>query len=103
MKKILPLIGLLLFAANAAAADFAWPAKGKKAAIVLTYDDALRSQLDFAVPQLDAANLRGTFFLDADISPDDMLRWRKVAARGHELGNHALFHPCPRAMLPDRK
>ena len=22
---------------------------------------------------------------------------------GHELGNHSIFHPCPRAMLPDRK
>ncbi len=32
-----------------------------------------------------------------------MLRWRKVQRAGHELGNHSLFHPCPRAMLPDRK
>ena len=32
-----------------------------------------------------------------------MLRWRKVQLTGHELGNHSLFHPCPRAMLPDRK
>lgn len=88
---------------NANAAELAWPAKGKKAAIVLTYDDALRSQLDFAIPQLDAANLHGTFFLDGDLSPEDMLLWRKAAARGHELGNHSMFHPCPRAMLPDRK
>jgi peptidoglycan/xylan/chitin deacetylase (PgdA/CDA1 family) len=80
-----------------------WPAKGKKAAIVLTYDDALRSQLDVAIPQLDAANLRGTFFLDGDLTTDDMIRWRAAARHGHELGNHSLFHPCPRAMLPDRK
>jgi peptidoglycan-N-acetylglucosamine deacetylase len=94
---------LITCSSIAGAADFAWPAKGKKAAIVLTYDDALRSQLEFAIPQLEAANLRGTFFLDGDISPDDMLRWRKAAARGHELGNHSMFHPCPRAMLPDRR
>ena len=103
MIRLLLALAILLNCATGAAADFSWPAKGKKAAIVLTYDDALRSQLDFAVPQLEAANLRGTFFLDGDISPDDMLRWRKVAASGHELGNHSMFHPCPRAMLPDRR
>jgi peptidoglycan/xylan/chitin deacetylase (PgdA/CDA1 family) len=79
-----------------------WP-KGKIAAIVLTYDDALHSQLDVAVPQLAKARFRGTFFLDGDITPDDMLRWRAVARAGHELGNHSINHPCPRAMLPDRE
>ena len=52
----------LLGCATAAAGDFNWPANGKKSArkcaIVLTYDDALRSQLDIAIPQLDAAQLR---------------------------------------------
>jgi peptidoglycan/xylan/chitin deacetylase (PgdA/CDA1 family) len=28
--------------------------------------------------------------------------WRAAAARGHELGNHTLFHQCS-AALPDRK
>jgi peptidoglycan/xylan/chitin deacetylase (PgdA/CDA1 family) len=84
-------------------AQIAWPAKGKKAALVLTYDDALRSQLDNAIPQLEAAGFKGTFFLDGDITPAEMLRWRKVQKSGHELGNHSLFHPCPRALLPDRR
>ena len=78
-------------------------AQGQIAAIALTYDDALRSQLDIAIPQLDAAGFKGTFFLDGDITPADMLRWREAQRAGHELGNHSLFHPCPRAMLPDRK
>ena len=107
MPRYSLLIAALLRFVTPAAADFAWPAKGpvkdKKCAIVLTYDDALRSQLDIAIPQLDAANLRGTFFLDGDITPADMRRWRQVQARGHELGNHSVFHPCPRSMLPDRK
>jgi peptidoglycan/xylan/chitin deacetylase (PgdA/CDA1 family) len=85
-----------------ASAQIAWP-EGKTAALVLTYDDALRSQLDIALPQLDAAGLKGTFFLDGDLTPADMLRWRKAQRGGHELGNHSVFHPCPRAMLPDRK
>jgi peptidoglycan-N-acetylglucosamine deacetylase len=107
MNKVL--LTALLMAASLAttAAEIAWPAgtdrQVRKAAIVLTYDDALRSQLDVAIPQLDAAKFKGTFFLDGDISSDAMLRWRKAAARGHELGNHSLFHPCPQAMLPDRK
>ena len=96
------LVLLLALLGAPAQAQMAWP-KGKVAAIVLTYDDALRSQLDFAIPQLDAAGFKGTFFLDVDITPADMLRWRKVQRNGHELGNHSLFHPCPRAMLPDRK
>lgn len=103
MTRSIALLWLLASCTPAGAADFVWPAKGKKAAVVLTYDDALSSQLEFAIPQLEAANLRGTFFLDGDISPDQMLLWRKVASRGHELGNHTIFHPCPRAMLPDRK
>jgi peptidoglycan-N-acetylglucosamine deacetylase len=76
----------------------AWP-QGKTAAIALTYDDALSSQLDIAIPQLDAAKFKGTFFLGANMTPDGMVRWRSAAGNGHELGNHTAFHPCPRAML----
>jgi peptidoglycan-N-acetylglucosamine deacetylase len=83
-------------------AGFEWP-NGKRAAIVLTYDDALRSQLQVAVPQLDRARLKGTFFLDGDIAPEDMVAWRGVAVDGHELGNHSVFHPCPRAYFKDRE
>jgi len=73
---------------------FPWP-DGRGAAIALTYDDAKSSQLDVAIPQLDAAGLKGTFFLTADnMSQQDVSRWRAVAAEGHELGNHSLFHPC---------
>jgi peptidoglycan/xylan/chitin deacetylase (PgdA/CDA1 family) len=98
---------LALYGMTIHAAGFVWPpgADGnpRSAAIVLTYDDALKSQLDIAIPQLDAAKLPGTFFLDGDLSTEDMRRWRDVASRGHELGNHSMFHPCPRAMLPDRR
>lgn len=93
---------LLVAVFSRAHAQFEWP-KGKTAAVVLTYDDALHSQLDVAIPQLNAAGFKATFFLDGDISPADMLRWRKAQRAGHELGNHTLFHPCPRAMLPDRR
>jgi len=93
---------LSIVAFSQAQAQIRWP-DGKTAAVVLTYDDALRSQLDIVLPQLDAARIKGTFFLDVDMTPEDMRRWRAAAANGHELGNHSLFHPCPRAMLPDRR
>jgi len=70
-----------------------WPG-GKQAAIVLTYDDALRSHLDVAIPQLDAAGFKGTFFLTGRFPQDEVERWRKAAASGHELANHSVIHPC---------
>ena len=82
-------------------AQIAWP-QGRTAAVVLTYDDALKSQLDIAIPQLDDAGFKGTFFLDGDIAPADMRRWRTVQRAGHEFGNHSVFYPCPRNMLADR-
>ncbi|HEY4111965.1 polysaccharide deacetylase family protein [Puia sp.] len=70
-----------------------WP-HHKKAAIVLTYDDALRSQLDTAVPQLRRAGLKATFFLTADIDSATIPRWRALAKEGYELANHTVYHPC---------
>ena len=96
------LIAILCLACLPAHAQFKWP-QGKSAAIVLSYDDALASQLDIAIPQLDAVRLKGTFFLDGDVTAAEKLRWRKAQQAGHELGNHSYFHPCPRALLPDRK
>jgi len=95
------LLVLLLTAALPAAAQTTWP-NGRIAAIALTYDDALGSQLDVAIPQLDAAKLKGTFFLSGRLTPPALSRWLRAQRRGHELGNHSVNHPCPRAMLPDR-
>lgn len=69
-----------------------WP-NGARAAVVLTYDDAASSQLDHAIPALDAAGLKGSFFL-SNVREQDVERWRAAAAAGHELGNHTLDHPC---------
>ena len=91
-------LGLTTLAVAGTAArqpSMTWP-DGKQAAIVLTYDDALRSHLDVALPQLDAAAFKGTFFLSGTLPQDDVERWRKAAAAGHELGNHSVFHPCAR-------
>lgn len=81
-----------------AQAQTRWP-NGAKAAVVLTYDDALESQLVHAVPALDAAGLKGTFFL-ANVKEADVDRWRQLATQGHELANHTIFHPCTHDVYP---
>jgi len=99
--RLLLTITLLASAGTPAWAQMIWPA-GRTSAIVLSYDDALASQLDIAIPQLDAARLKATFFLDGDVTEAEKLRWRKAQRAGHELGNHSYFHPCPQALMPDR-
>jgi peptidoglycan/xylan/chitin deacetylase (PgdA/CDA1 family) len=95
--KMLAAFLALAFGMSAASAT-EWP-NGAKAAIVLTYDDGLTSQLDHAVPVLDAAGLKGTFFL-SNVKQADVPRWRAAAASGHELGNHSIFHACAAATFP---
>lgn len=92
MKKLISIF-LLLSGFTVQAQQIKWP-HHKKAAIVLTYDDALRSQLNIAVPQLEAAHLPATFFLTADINYATIPQWRALAAKGFELGNHTILHPC---------
>lgn len=94
MKKILLLVAVLLSITGYAQFNPAW--RGKKAAVVLTYDDALNVHLDNAIPLLDSLQLKGTFYLTAFApgSKNRIADWRKAAANGHELGNHTLFHPC---------
>lgn len=73
--------------------------KGQKLAIALTYDDALPSQLDVAIPQLDALGMKGTFFLIGREIKGNLKRWQAAVAEGHEIGNHTVLHACPRAMF----
>ncbi|MBC2608146.1 polysaccharide deacetylase family protein [Pelagicoccus albus] len=103
--RITPLALCFTFAATLAHADesaFHWP-HGAGAAVCLTYDDSLASQIDVAYPQLEAAGLKGTFFLQGnggtmESRVDD---WRQIAEAGHELASHSLMHPC-RKGLPGR-
>jgi peptidoglycan/xylan/chitin deacetylase (PgdA/CDA1 family) len=69
---------------------------GARCALSLTYDDGLASHFEDVAPTLEACGLRGTFNITI-ARPSVMghaAEWRGVAARGHELGNHTLFHPC---------
>lgn len=104
-RCLLPVIvvasGALVCTANATTA-LSWP-NGAKAAVSLAYDDALPSQLDTAIPQLNAAGLKGSFYLplSAETVQSRLADWRAASTQGHELGNHTLFHQCAKS-LPGR-
>ncbi len=90
--KVFCVIALVICSLFASAQ--AW--NGKQCAVVLTYDDGLGVHLTNGIPALDAAGLKGTFYI-ADYTK--LLRsqipgWRKAAKEGHELANHTMSHPC---------
>jgi peptidoglycan/xylan/chitin deacetylase (PgdA/CDA1 family) len=86
----------------ASAASTSGTASGRAAAasgatVSFTFDDGRTSQYLNAVPLLDAASMKGTFFIISDA-----LTWgpsyltagqvRALAAAGHEIGNHTQTH-----------
>lgn len=102
--RILALATTLLLAAHSsshAQTSSTW--NNKQCAVVLTYDDAIDVDLDNVVPALDSLKLRGTFYLigSSPVVAKRLPEWRRAAQRGHELGNHALMHPCD-GSLPGR-
>lgn len=66
-----------------------WPGDAK-AAVSLTYDDALASQLRYAIPVLERHGLQATFFL----SGGNLASFEAQGKAGHELGSHTVTHPC---------
>jgi peptidoglycan-N-acetylglucosamine deacetylase len=87
---------VLLSAFNITNAQQTGEWKGKKCAVVLTYDDALNVHLDNVIPCLDSFNIKATFYLtgESPVLSKRMSEWRKASENGHELGNHTLTHPC---------
>jgi hypothetical protein len=70
-----------------------WP-NGKKGAVSFTYDDALPCHYEVVAPAWEAQGLQVTFYTHIKQLMDNPEAWREVAAKGHELGNHSIFHPC---------
>jgi hypothetical protein len=65
-------------------------------AVSLTFDDGLACQLQKAIPVMDRAGVRGTFYLAPRGGDwEERLRpWAEVARSGHGLGNHTMGHTC---------
>ncbi|MCJ8314898.1 MAG: polysaccharide deacetylase family protein [Saccharospirillaceae bacterium] len=106
IKSTLTCLALFLFCAQMAQAQnyaISWPG-GQKVAVSLSYDDALASQLDNALPELDKYNFKGSFYVlpNSKIMASRLEEWRALAQNAHELGNHSMYHSC-RASLPNRE
>jgi peptidoglycan/xylan/chitin deacetylase (PgdA/CDA1 family) len=87
---------------GAARSRMAWP-NGEQAAVSLSYDDSLNSQLDNAVPQLDALGLKATFFLTKENMQDRLAQWIALSKNGHEIADHTVSHPCKlKGYTPER-
>src|SRR5438309_814860 len=87
-------LGSLTLSGHAVAQPrYGWPG-GAKAAVSLTYDDGLNSQIDNAVPELDRHGFKATFFLtEQNIQQGRRLTdWQKLARDGHEVANHTVTH-----------
>jgi len=65
-------------------------------AVSLTFDDGLACQLEKAVPLMDKAGIRGTFYLcpHTERWREDLEPWAAAARSGHEIGNHSISHTC---------
>src|SRR5437016_10692690 len=71
-----------------------WP-NGAQGAVSLTFDDAMPSQLERAVPVLDRWGFKASFYLTPSYALDwetNKSRWRQLAIDGHEIGNHTDRH-----------
>ena len=104
MKKIFPhliiiwvLIGLLLLSRSAFASHEVTPWRDNHpAAVSVTFDDGLLSQITEAVPRLNIRNLKGTFFVTTSSNQQVTWdQWRQVAGQGHEIGSHSVTHRDP--------
>ena len=71
----------------------AWP-DGHQAAVSLTYDDGLDSQLANAAPELRRFGFKATFFLTRENMEARVADWVALARQGHEIGDHTFHHPC---------
>ena len=73
--------------------SFTWP-KGARAAVSLTYDDGLDSQLENVAPDLAAVGFKATFFLTQDNMNARLADWQALERQGHEMADHTISHPC---------
>ena len=77
--------------------DYSWMDK-YTAIICLTYDDGMTTQYKNAIPHLNEFGIKGTFFINNVSNREAVAAWRDASKMGHELGNHTLFHPCPKSL-----
>jgi len=77
----------------------------KKAALSITFDDGCPSVFDKIIPMMDSYDLKGTFYIIAGHVQlrNEWLKWKKVLASGHDIGNHSLTHEHYLGSTKDQK
>jgi peptidoglycan/xylan/chitin deacetylase (PgdA/CDA1 family) len=78
-----------------------WPGD-RTAAISLTFDDAMATQLDNVGPILKKYGIHGTFFVITGTEDwrNRTAEWKRLSVQGNEIGGHTVNHPC---LLPKSK
>ena len=101
-RCVFVLLGML--AAITVKAEASKVTTASRTLVSISYDDALPSQLQNAVPALEQYGLKATFYLTlaAPGYQQHKTQWLALAKAGHELGNHSIHHAC-RASLPNRE
>lgn len=61
--------------------------------VAITFDDGPGASLDKLLAFLDAADARATFFVLGEMVAARPTSLRKIAAAGHEIGDHSWDHP----------
>jgi len=72
---------------------FRWP-NGKRVAVSLSFDDARASQMDAGLPLFDRYHAKVTFYVNPPNLSKRLDAWKQAAAKGYEIGNHSMTHPC---------
>lgn len=93
-RAVVILFAVCLFVSSRAQDNRPW--NGKQCAVVLTYDDGLNVDLTNVVPALDSLGLKGSFYICDYFNglKAQIPKWKAAAAKGHELANHTMWHPC---------
>jgi peptidoglycan/xylan/chitin deacetylase (PgdA/CDA1 family) len=95
-------ISLLLFSGGLCVAQTmtppvvaTWPGD-RTAAISLTFDDAMATQLDNVGPILKKYGIHGTFFVITGVEDwrKRIAEWKRLSLQGNEIGGHTVNHPC---------
>ncbi|MEA2175573.1 MAG: peptidoglycan-N-acetylglucosamine deacetylase [Blastocatellia bacterium] len=70
-----------------------WRGRAETGAVSLTFDDGPSADTERVLDVLDAHNLRAAFFMVGHQVERYPQTARRVAACGHEIGNHSYSHP----------